>query len=139
MFLALHLHIDMIICHIFLPPSPMKTKLLLPKIKMNRKLITKYCAGPFVNGRISCERFLCKNNSSRNKLYNAQWFWQIYIRFIHDDISTINVCGGKIFYDCFRFGRRGKSSCMFENLHMIGFPCDISEYWFCWRATRKKP
>lgn len=134
-------------------------ELLLPKIKMNRKLITKYYdamrgfAGTAFYG---CARrgFLCKNNDSiENKLSNAQWFRQIYIRFIHDDISTINFvsffscfvffCGREIFYDFFRYVRlmrrapegMGKvdmlsKACMRQNLHMIGFPCDISEYWF---------
>lgn len=68
-----------------------------------------------------------------NKLSNAQWFWQIYIRFIHDDISTINVCGEEIFYDCFQF-RSHFEDHVWWNLHTIGFPCDISEYWFSYTA-----
>lgn len=75
----------MIIC---LPSNAMKNEFLLPKIKVNRKLITKYSREM---GKVYVRKFLCWNNSKENKLFNARWFRQIYFRFMHDDISTINV------------------------------------------------
>lgn len=65
--------------------------------------------------------------------------YRLLILFLFSLVSFF--CGREIFYDFFRYVRlmrrapegMGKvdmlsKACMRQNLHMIGFPCDISEY-----------
>lgn len=87
----------MIIC---LPSASMKNEFLLPKIKMNRKLITKYSREI---GKVYVRSFYVGTTAEKIN-YLMPEFRQIYFRFIHDDISTINVAVEKvlIFYDFLR-------------------------------------